>query len=313
MKKTLLILGICAMSAIGCLLFFNKTFSHDYYQVANEKGEPAKITTLQFSFFAGDTESEDKKNTAVFYRFGDQSDMQDRINHYVENLTSCYDDGAFCDTEQDITIYSYQVSKGFFIHKITLVYDTIDLKDIENATGKDIQTIVQDGKEILLQPGDSYVADEWTTAPSYRLNQTDYDSPAVTGRGVTTGASLEKVVSAYGIKSGYALWEVEKKEADEDSLTVESREFRDGAFDDTNVQTATLVIAYYRLEGQFVPLTYDEINQYLLYLNDEGAEKPYDGIMLIQFQFPFNGFSALVRDNTLASFSITYEGEGLSI
>ena len=305
MKKVLLILGICAVAVIGSLLYFNKTFVHDYYQVENENGEKAKITTLQFSFFAGDTESDDKKNTAVFYRFGDQSDMQDRIYHYVESLTSCYDDGAFCDTEQDVTIYSYVVSKGFLIHKITLVYDTIDLKDIENATGKDIQTIVQDDKEILLQQGDFYVADEWTGVPEYRLNQTIYMSPAVTGRGITTGDSLDKVISAYSVKTGYGLWDVELK--GEDSLAMETREYKEGAFDETNVQAATLVIGYYRLEGQFVPMTYDEINQYLLYLSGEGAEKPYDGIMLIQFQFPFNGYAGSALDQTLVHFSLDYE------
>jgi hypothetical protein len=307
MKKALLILGICAVVAIGCLLFFNKTFFHDQYEVTNEEGEAAQITTLQFSFFAGDTESEDGKNTAVFYRIGGRNDMQDRIYQYVENLTSCYDDGAFCDTEQDVTIYSYQVSEGFLIHKITLVYDTIDLKDIENATGKDIQTIVQDGEEILLQQGDFYVADEWTDAPEYRLNQTKYTAPGVTGRGITNGDSMDKVISAYNIKTGYGLWDVELK--GEDSLAMETREYKEGAFDDTNVQMATLVIAYYRLEGQFVPLTYDEINQYILFLSGEGGEKPYDGIMLIQFQFPFNGYAKSAADRTLVLFSLDYESD----
>jgi len=307
MKKILLILGICAVIGIGCLLFFNKTFLHDSYQVTNEKGQAAQITSLQYSYFVGETENDNGKITAVFYRFGNQNDMQDRINQYVENLTSCYDDGAFCDTEQDFTIYSYQVSKGILLHKITLVYAPIDLKDIENATGKDIQTLVQDGKEILLQQGDSYVADEWTGTPEYRLNQTRYMAPAVTGRGVTTGDSLQKVVSAYAIKTGYALWDVEMKGDGDGALSMESREYTEGAFDTTNVQKATLVIAYYRLEGQFVPLNYDEINQYILFLSGEGGEKPYDGIMLIQFQFPFNGSSGSVADQTVVHFSLDYE------
>jgi hypothetical protein len=307
MKKAFLILGVCIVIVVGFLMFFNKTFFQDYYEVTGDNEKKAQITTLPFSYFVGERESDTEKNTAVFYRFGDQNEMQNQINHYVENLTSCYDDGAFCDTEQDFTIYSYQVSKGFLIHKITLVYDTIDLKEIENATGKDIRTIVQDGEEISMQQGDFYIADEWTTTPEYRMNQTNYNSPATTGRGITTGDTLEKVVLAYSVKPGYALWEVEKKAAEDDSLTIETRKFTEGGFDDANVQKATLILGYYRLEGQFVPLTYEEINQYLLFLSGEDGDKPYDGILLIQFQFPFNGFSPLVGDKTLANYTLAYE------
>ena len=157
MKKIVLFVCIGVVVLLGVLLFSNKTFIHNYYAVENEKGIQAKITTLPFSYFTG----ENKKHTAVFYRLGNKNDMQNRLNHYVEGLTSCYDDGAFCDTKQDITIYSYQVSSGFLLHKITLVYDTIDLKDQENANGIEKQTLVLDGETVKLQPGDVYTASGW--------------------------------------------------------------------------------------------------------------------------------------------------------
>lgn len=302
MKKIILLICICAVALVGCLLFFNKTFIHDYYTVTNDKGQQAKITTLQFSFFA----TEPKKHTAVFYRFGSKSDMQNRLNHYVENLTSCYDDGAFCDTKQGITIYSYQVSDGFLLHKITLVYDTKDLKEVENATGKDIQTLVLGGTDYALQPGDSYVADEWGQQHEYRLNQKTYKEAAVTGRGITTGDALDKVVKSYNIKTGYALWDVELNPQKDGFLTLESRKYVTGEFDSKDVQKATLTIAYYRLEGQWIPLKYDEINQYIAFLSGESTEKPYDGILLFRFQFPYNGYSKLVADQRLANFTVDY-------
>jgi len=302
LRKIILLICICTVVAIGCLLFFNKTFIHDYYKVTNDQGQSAKITTLQFSFFI----SEPKTHTAVFYRFGSKKNMQDRLNHYVENLTSCYDDGAFCDTKQGITIYSYQVSDGFLMHKITLVYDTKDLKEIENATGKDIQTLVQDGKDYALQPGDSYVADVWGQQAEYRLNQKTFNMAAVTGRGITIGDSLNKVVTTYNVKTGYALWDVELNPQNDGFLTLESRKYVKGEFDSKDVQKATLTIAYYHLEGQWIPLTYDEINQYVAFLSGESTEKPYDGIMMFQFQFPFNGYSKLVIDQTLANFTVDY-------
>lgn len=288
--------------AIGSVLLFNKTFIHDYYEVTNDQGDSGRITALQFSFFTGEPE----KHTAVFYRFGNRQDMQDRLNRYVEGLTSCYDDGAFCDTKQGITIYSYQVSEGFLLHKITLVYDTIDLKEFENSTGADIQTLVLDGENYRLQPGDSYVANQWIDTPEYRLNQIVYDKPAVTGRGITIGDTLEEVISAYKIKTNYALWEVQRSSQSDGSYTIESKKYVEGEFDETDVQWATLILGYYRLESQFIPLTYDEINQYLAFLTGETSQKPYDGILLYQFQFPLNASN---KNKTLVEFTIDFAVE----
>lgn len=305
MKKVLLIVFILLVVVFGCLLFFNKTFSRNYYEVTNDQGDTARITTLQYSFFVGEPE----KHTAEFYRFGNQQEMQNLLNHYVEGLTSCYDDGAFSDTEQDITIYSYVVSKGFLLHKITLVYDTIDLKSLENATGIDIQMLVLDGENYRMQQGDSYVASEWTTTPEYRLNQISYDTPAVTGRGITTGNTLEAVISAYDIKTDYALWEVRKSLQSEVDYTIESQNYVTGEFDETGVQRATLIIGYYQLETQWIPLTSQEIGQYISYLGGEVTKEPYDGILMVQFQFPFNGFSPQHMDKTVVNFSIDFPVE----
>lgn len=302
MKKVVLLICICIVVIIGCILFFNKTFIHDYYAVTNDQGKDARITALQFSYFVGEPE----KHTAVFYRFGNRQDMQDRLNHYVDGLTSCYDDGAFCDTKQDITIYSYEVSEGFLLHKITLIYDTIDLKATENSTGLDIQTLVLDGVNYSMQPGDAYVANQWTGTPEYRLNQTTYDAPAVTGRDISIGDTLDKVISAYKIKTDYALWEVRLNPQSDGSFTVESRKFVTGEFDENGVQKATLIIGYYRLESQWIPLTYDEINQYIAFLTGETSQKPYDGILLYQFQFPFNENN---RDKTVVEFTVDFAVE----
>jgi hypothetical protein len=302
LKKIALLICINIVIAIGLFMFFNKSFPHDYYEVINDQGKTARITTLPFSFFTG----EQVKHTAVFYRLGNRQEMQDKLNHYVESLTSCYDDGAFCDTEQDITVYSYVVSEGFLLHKITLVYDTIDLKDLENSKGLDIQTLILGGEPYRLQQGDSYVANEWTGTPEYRLNQTTYDAPAVTGRGITIGDALDKVISAYDVKTDYALWEVRKSFHSDGDYTIESRNYVMGEFDETGVQRASLMIAYYRLETQWIPLTSQEIDQYIAFLTGETAEKPYDGIVLYQFQFPFNGFSSVVTDKTVASFTVDF-------
>jgi len=61
------------------------------------------------------------------------------------------------------------------------------------------------------------------------------------------------------------------------------------------------------LETQWIPLTYDEINQYIAFLGGEVSEKPYDGILMYQFQFPFNGYSSLVSDKTVASYTVDFE------
>jgi hypothetical protein len=299
LRKAVLLICVIIVVVIGCVLFFNRTFIHDYYEVTNDQGKTARFAALQFSFFAGEPED----HTAVFYRFGNQKDMQNSLNHYVEGLTSCYDDGAFCDTEQDITVYSYQVDEGFMLHKITLVYDTIDLKEFENSTGVDIQTLVLNGEKYRLQQGDSYVANEWTGTPEYRLNQTMYDAPAVTGRGITTGDALNKVISAYNIKTDYALWEVEMARQGDGIFTIESRKYVTGDFDESGVQKATLIIGYYRLETQWISLTYEEINQYFAFLTGESNQKPYDGILMYQFQFPFNQSTI---DKTVAQFTVDF-------
>lgn len=309
MKKILLIVGIIVVVVLAGVLVLNKTFIRDYYEITNDQGDKARITTLQYSFFVGEPE----KHTAVFYRLGDRTAMQEQIYRYVENLTSCYDDGAFCDTEQNFTIYDYQVSEGFLIHKITLVYDTIDLKETENATGIDIQTVNIGGRDIPLREGDAYLADGLAAVPTYSLYspaQTRYAEAAVTGRGVTIGDTIEEIATAYSIKKGYALWEVQKKPQSDTTFVYEQRKYTDPQLDTKDVQLATLYLVYYRLEGQWIPLTSDEINQYLGFLAGE-SEKPYDGILMIQFQFPFSGYSNEVADGTLGRFSLDYESQSI--
>ncbi len=302
MKKGIIFACIGLVIIICGVPITNKTFFHNYYVVENQKGQEAKITALRFSFYGGEPE----KHTAVFYRLGNQEEMQNKINQYVEGLTSCYDDAAFCDTDQDVTIYSYQVSNGFFIHKITLVYDTIDLKDQENATGVDIQILKVAGKKISLQPGDVYTANVWKEQVVSSLNGKSYWEIAVTGRGIATGSTVDKVISAYQIKSNYALWNVTLSGKTNADTTTETRKYVTDQFDDTGVQKATLVIAYYKSEGQWIPLTYKEIEQYQAFLSGKSQTKPYDGIILFQFEFPFSGYSGLVEDKTLAGYSVDY-------
>lgn len=301
MKKPVLFVVICVAVLVGILLFANKTFIHDYYAVENEKGQQAKITTLPFSYFAG----EPKKHNAVFFRLGNRETMQNRLNHYVEGLTSCYDDGAFCDTKQDITIYSYQVSDGFLLHKITLVYDTIDLKDQENANGIERQTIVLNGVDIKLLPGDIYTAAGWGDKTLSRLNGKSYDESAVTGRGISIGSTLEQVLDAYQIKDGYALWKVYKNNVPGKTLIT----YEKGGLSEEGLTRATLIFATYRMEGQWYALTVDETKQFLSYLSGGTKEKPYATILLYQFEFPYNGSSDRIRDKTLGGFSIRLESD----
>jgi hypothetical protein len=133
------------------------------------------------------------------------------------------------------------------------------------------------------------------------LNQTIYDAPAVTGRGITIGDTLDEVISAYKIKTDYAMWEARLNPQSDGSFTIESRKYVSGEFNENGVQKATLIIGYYRLETQWIPLTYDEINQYIAFLTGETNQKPYDGILIYQFQFPFNDSD---KSKTLAEFTV---------
>jgi len=53
-------------------------------------------------------------------------------------------------------------------------------------------------------------------------------------------------------------------------------------------------------------LSYDEISRYISYLGGEITEKPYDGIMMFQFQFPINDIST---NQTVAGFTVDFEPE----
>lgn len=202
MKKFLLIAAGVLVLACVLALGTNKTFLHSTYDITNEAGNPASITVLPGSFFTGESPA----GTAVFYRLGDREAMQERIYHYVESLTSCYDDASFCDTEQDFTIYDYQVGPGFLFHKITLVYKGIDLKDIENATGIDLVTLTFGDEDVRLAQGDDYQASLRGTTQVSVLNGVSKDKTAVTGRDIALGATPDQVLTAYGISEAEGFW-----------------------------------------------------------------------------------------------------------
>ena len=202
MKKILLLCAAGLVLVCGLILGTNKTFLHNSYDIVNEAGNPASIQTLPGMYFVGESPA----GTAVFYRLGDRETMQFNLHQYVESLTSCYDDASFCDTEQDFTIYKYEVSGGFLLHKITLVYKGIDLKDIENATGIDLLTLVFGPVKTQLAQGDSYRAFQNDEASFSLLNGTVKEEIAVTGRGIALGAAPEAVLDAYGIEEGSGLW-----------------------------------------------------------------------------------------------------------
>lgn len=275
MKKVILIILLAAAVALGAILAFNKTFFGNYYEITNDSGEEARIFTLNFSFYAGESEP----HTAIFYRFGSRKSMQDRLNRFVENLTSCYDDGAFCDTEQDYTIYSYTVSDGFLIHKITLKYDNFDLKDIENATGKDLTTIILDGQSIDLKPGDKYSCAKSDAGNSSLLNGSVYNAPAITGRGITAGDSFKTVVSAYNITAGYAAWNITPESSVEKDETAEFT----GSYSAETADAAELTVVYRKEEAQWYPVAFNDLDEYLP--SDNGSS----GEILLIYKFIFSG------------------------
>lgn len=249
---------LVVLLAAGVLLAVNKTFLHDSYAIVNEQGKAAAIKVLPWTFFV----SESTEGTAVFYRFGDREDMQAEIYRYVESLTSCYDDGAFCDTEQDFTIYKYEVSEGFLLHQIALVYKGIDLKDIENATGKDLITLDFDGNPVTIMQGDDYRASMKGAMVSATLNGEKLAAPAVTGRGVALGNEESQVTEAYGISSDAGLW-----------LTLP-----DGG--------KSLILAYNKEEAQWYLMDPEEIEAVVPYLEGETMEKPGEFMLIYRFDFP---------------------------
>ena len=257
MKKILLIAASILVLACVLALATNKTFLHSTYDITNEAGNPASITVLPGSFFVG----ESPEGTAVFYRLGDREAMQERIYHYVESLTSCYDDASFCDTEQDFTIYGYQVEKGFLIHKITLVYKGIDLKDIENATGIDLITLTFGEEDVRLAQGDSYQASLRGTKQVSLLNGVSKDTTAVTGRNIALGANPEQVLAAYGVTEDEGFWIVQP-----------------GGW-------KSLILAYSKEESQWNIMTPEDIGAVVPWLTGTSGEVPGEFRLIYRFDF----------------------------
>lgn len=275
MKKILILCAAALVVVLALVLGTNKTFFHSSYDIVNEAGNGASITVLSGSFFAGESPA----GTAVFYRLGSQKAMQDQLNFYVENLTSCYDDAAFCDTEQDFTIYKYEVAKGFLVHKITLVYKGVDLKDIENATGVDLVTLAFQTEDLRLMQGDSYRAYRNGTETSSLLNGASKGEPAVTGRGIALGAGTEEVLSAYGIAEGSGLW-------------LDLPEGR-----------RSLVLAYDKEESQWNLRDPEGIGSTIAWLNGRDPQKPGEFLLIYRFDFePLGTGGAL----TLTGYRVEY-------
>ena len=127
----------------------------------------------------------------------------------------------------------------------------------------------------------------------------------MTGRGITIGATLEEVVGAYQIKDGYALWKVSRDGAAAPTIFA----YEKGQLSEAGLIRGTLIVAYYRMEGQWYPLTVGETKQYLSFQAGKTAEKPYSTILLFQFEFPFNGSSDLIMDKTLGGYSVNLESD----
>jgi hypothetical protein len=257
MKKILLIAAGVLVLACVLALATNKTFLHKTYDIKNEAGKPASITVLPGSFFAGESPA----GTAVFYRLGDREAMQERIYRYVESLTSCYDDASFCDTEQDFTIYDYQVGPGFLVHKITLVYKGIDLKDIENATGIDLITLTFGEEDVRLAQGDDYQASLRGTTQVSLLNGVSRDKTAVTGRDIALGATPEQVLAAYGISEDEGFWI-----------------YKPGGW-------KTLILAYSKEETQWNIMTPVDIEAVVPWLTGTSEEVPGEFLLIYRFDF----------------------------
>ncbi|MEA4987579.1 MAG: hypothetical protein VB095_05930 [Anaerovorax sp.] len=187
---------------------------------------------------------------------------------------------------------------------IIIIIGYIGLAD---KTSSDLETLFLDGKTVTLQLGDSYYANGWNEDHWSYLNETKYEVIAATGRKITTGSTLEKVIKAYQIKTGYAIWNIEIDRERDGNTEIEYREYIADEFDESDVLNAILTVAYFSDEGQWYPLNYEELIEYVSYINGKSVKKPYDNVILYGFEFPFNDYSELVPDKTLAGYKVDYK------
>lgn len=123
MKKKLFWILISISILIIIIIFFivfnNKTFLKEYYEIKNEQGKEVKIPIPKFSYY----DNKSKKFNIILDTFIKQNKIREVINNYLDTLESCYDESYFYDKVSDITIKKYYVKKDSIFNKIYLEYE----------------------------------------------------------------------------------------------------------------------------------------------------------------------------------------------
>lgn len=130
MKKKIIIISVILLILIIPMIFliFNKTFFKKYYKI----NENTMLNIPNYSIFLSD-----KDYIANFISFKKTEILRNEINHYVENLISCYDESYFYDEENNISIKSYNIDEGPFYNKYQIEYSLSNLCENEYVLDDD--------------------------------------------------------------------------------------------------------------------------------------------------------------------------------
>lgn len=188
------------------------------------------------------------------------------------------------------------------------INDTASYKFNDNITKDNLINLYYDKEKIVVDDNYIYSASNWESVITSSLIKVNYDDNGkisygdykmydylfTTDLGVEIGDHYKKVLAYYGIKEGYAYWNVEMKNKD-----VFFYNYPSDIVKDDNIYNAYLNFLYYLEDGEWKLLHPNK------YKNKSG--EVVDGIdeyFLFRFEFSFNGYSSAIKDETLAAYSI---------
>ena len=192
---------------------------------------------------------------------------------------------------------------------VMYINDDFGYKFNNNIKKKDLVNLYIDNDYLSIEDNYMYIANSWDENTStiikidYDNNGNiiygkykDFDRLYNTALDVGIGDHYKKVLAYYGIKDGYAYWNVEMKNKDVFFYNYPSDIIRD-----KNISNAYLTFLYYLEDGKWKLLHPNRFK------NKSGeVVSGLEEYFLFRFEFGFNDYSKNIKDETVGAYSICH-------
>lgn len=190
---------------------------------------------------------------------------------------------------------------------VMFINDDFGYKFNSNIKKEDLINLYVEDEKLVVKENYIYTANSWENNTSTLIkveyddlgniiygDAKEYERVFTTNLNINIGDHYKKVLAYYGIEDGYAYWNVEMKNKD-----VYFYNYPSTIVEDDNVSNAYLNFLYYLEDGKWKLLHPNK------YKNKSGEViSGLDEYVLFRFEFSFNGYSDIIKDDTLAAYSI---------